>query len=400
MGVDKHFLEFYHLDPSHPFATSDNDVSIVENDIATDVKSGELVHASNGLLFGTSCMLPVLVAVPLDRGIKDYCSLDDLYTRSYIFNMSPTGVSECSNNRVHINSFPLQSTSYLQHPFTFYFCGQHEGMATNDLIENNMLRTYDPPDYLWTGNVLVVKHAAPCTTTIADVLVNVEREDFGLIKVILEWLIARNVDTRLTYPNPHRQLLTFPPVFSADPLRPPHKLFSVRDLREIVFGYCGIKSLFNLALGNFDFYAHVRQFFTSRVHCVLADAFENDAHETFMEALDHFRSFIVGSAAYRIMDPRVNFALTNINIVAVSGWRALWLLTLKDLQCVETYDNPFARDNFSIYTESFQQFLTPKGLLLTLTITKGDCMLPLLIAGDSIAESVAASLCRLMKICL
>ncbi|KAH7870476.1 uncharacterized protein C8R40DRAFT_1073202 [Lentinula edodes] len=177
--------------------------------------------------------------------------------------MSPTGVSECSNNRVHINSFPLQSTSYLQHLFTFYFCGQHERMATNDLIENNMLRTYDPPDYLWTGNVLVVKHAAPCTTTIADVLVNVEREDFGLIKVILEWLIARNVDTRLTYPNPHRQLLTFPPVFSADPLKPPHRLFSVRDLREIVFGYCGIKSLFNLALGNFDFYAHVRQFFTS-----------------------------------------------------------------------------------------------------------------------------------------
>lgn len=128
----------------------------------------------------------MIVSVPLDMGLTQYQSIDDLYTSTYIYRMFRTGLTICDDERVHINRFPIDSDALLPNPFTFYFCGQHDGLEVNNFVERHTLRLVQP-DSLWSGNILVLKHAKPVNNYREDRLVDVDAEDLRVVKIILEW---------------------------------------------------------------------------------------------------------------------------------------------------------------------------------------------------------------------
>ncbi|KAJ3918504.1 hypothetical protein F5877DRAFT_78961 [Lentinula edodes] len=382
-------MQSSYLWPAYAFPTKDEDVSRVETEILADTACGRLKFVATGFLLGTSCTTPIIVSIPVDLGLKSFRTIDDLYTASYIFRLATTGLFVSDHQRVHINRFPIDSDSYLPNPFTFFFCGQHEGMESNNFVENYTVRSAKTRT-VWSGNILVVKHARPFENDLDDRLVDVEGDDLRLLKVIVEWLITKRFDIGyINYPAPERRLIQFPHLRSTRRKSVILPVFGHRDLREIVFRYCGFMTLCCLSTVCTELHAHVSLFFASRVRSVLSFAFDHPSHKPFMKFLHCHQSFIVGSAAYQILDPRVDFPLKNLNIVSTCGAHAEWVRAFIQLGYVEHDVKPRMREEFHRFVESHVAFLSPKGLAITLTVAKGDSISPLLLCGDTTAEAVA-----------
>ncbi|KAJ3886693.1 hypothetical protein GG344DRAFT_81447 [Lentinula edodes] len=331
--------------PGYDFPTYDASVSRVEKHILDDCATGRLHSVASAFLLGTSCSAPLLVSVPLDLGIDSYLSVDDVYTSSYIYKMAyPTFIS-CDHQRVYINRFPLDSDSYLPNPFTILFCTQHQGLEVNHFIEKFTVRTAKP-SVVWTGNILILKHSRPCSDVAEDGLVDVEADDLRLLKPIVEWLITKRFDIGASYyPRPTPYPVVVPPTFVRYHTVPPHPVLDHRDVREYFFGYCGFKTLTIFSAVNAKLRSHVLLFIASRVRSVLSLVFKSSSVTHFMEFLDRHRSFIIGSAAYQILDPRLHYPLDNINIVAVQGMRSEWLNAMSLLDCIEEDVQPIIRDD-------------------------------------------------------
>lgn len=78
-----------------------------------------------------------------------------------------------------------------------------------------------------------------------------------------------------------------------------------------------------------------------------------------MEYLDCYRSFIVGSAAYQVLDPRVNYSVNNLNIVALRGWRCPWTSALRELGCDDLGIRSYPHENFLRFVDSHSEFHSP-----------------------------------------
>ncbi|KAJ3894456.1 hypothetical protein GG344DRAFT_74013 [Lentinula edodes] len=355
----------------------------------TLIMSGRLHSVASAFLLGTSCSAPMLLAVPLDLGINSYLSIDDVYTSSYIYRMTSTSFVACDDHRVHIDKFPLDSDSYLPNPFTFFFCTQHQGLEANHFVERYTLRA-SKPNLLWSGNILIMKHARPCTIVAEDSLIDVDADDLRLLKLIVEWLVSKRFDVGpCHYPSPARSRAVIPPMTARRHTYPPHPVLDHRDVREYIFRYCGFKTLCNYSAADSHLRAHVLLFLASRVRSVLSLIFPASSLTPFMEFLERYQSFIVGSAAYQILDPRLEFSLNNFNIVAVRGWRSAWVNALLQLGCVEDFVQPLIRAPFEQYVESHDVFLSPTGVTITITVASGDSITPLILSGDTTLETVA-----------
>ncbi|KAJ3806159.1 hypothetical protein F5876DRAFT_80993 [Lentinula aff. lateritia] len=371
---DRRFLaDYVVLTPGIPFPTTEKDVTTIEKLLNDDIQSGWLQSPVSAFLLGTGCTAPMIVSVPLDMGLTQYRSIDDLYTSSYIYRMFRTGLTICDDERVHINRFPIDSDALLPNPFTFYFCGQHDGLEVNNFVERHTVRLVQP-DSLWSGNILVLKHAKPVNNYREDRLVNVDAEDLRVVKIILEWLISKRfVSHNALYPAPLRHNLHFPNHSHIASVPSRHPVFASLELRDV----------------NAMMYKHITMFLKSRVSTVLSSAFPPSKHLLFMEYLDRYRSFIVGSAAYQVLDPRVDYTVNNLNIVALRGWRCPWASALGVLGCEELGIRSYPYENFLRFVDSHSVFLSPTGLTITLTIVKGDSITPFLVSGNSTAETVA-----------
>ncbi|KAJ3897535.1 hypothetical protein F5879DRAFT_995894 [Lentinula edodes] len=369
---DRSFLtDYVVLTPGIPFPTTEKDVTTIEKLVIDDIQSGWLQSPVSAFLLGTGCSAPMIVSVPLDLGLSQYRSIDDLYTSCYIYRMFRTGLTICDDERVHISRFPVDSDALLPNPFTFYFCGQHDGLEVNNFVERHTLRLVQP-DSLWSGNILVLKHAKPVNNYREDRLVNVDAEDLRVVKIILEWLISKRFVSH-----------------HIARVRSRHPVFASLELRECIYRYCGIKSLFNLASANAIMYKHITMFLKSRVSSVLSAAFPPSKHLLFMQYLDRYRSFIVGSATYQILDPRLDYTVKNLNIIALRGWRCPWASALRELGCEELGIRSYPYENFLRFVDSHSVFHSPTGLMITVTIVKGDSITPFLVSGNSTAETVA-----------
>ncbi|KAJ4493489.1 hypothetical protein C8J55DRAFT_554925 [Lentinula edodes] len=373
-------MQSSYLWPAYAFPTENEDVSRVKNEIIAETACGRLKSVATGFLLSTSCTTPMIVTIPLDLGLKLFRSIDDLYTASYIFRLATTGLFVSDHQRVHINRFPIDSDSYLANPFTFSFCGQHEGMESNNFVENYTVRSAKITT-VWSGNILIVKHARPIQNDLGNCLVDVEGDDLLITKQF-------NIGY-INYPPPERRLIQFPYLRSTRRKSIALPVFGHRDLREIVFRYCSFVYLSRLSTVCTELHRYVSMFFGSRVRTVLSFAFDHPLHKPFMKFLDRYQSFIVGSGAYQILDPHVNFRLNNLNIVAVCGSHSQWVNAFLQLGCVVHDVKPRMREELHRFVDSHICFLTPKGLPITLTVAKGDSISPLFLCGYTTAEAVA-----------
>lgn len=223
-----------------------------------------------------------------------------------------------------------------------------------------------------------MKHARPFENDLDDRLVDVEGDDLRLLKDIVEWfvlschlflclmfhhsrLITKRFDIGyINYPAPERRLIQFPHLRSTRRKSVILPVFGHRDLREIVFRYCGFMTLCCLSTVCTELHAHVSLFFASHVRSVLSFAFDHPSHKPFMKFLHRHQSFIVGSAAYQILDPRVDFPLKNLNIVSTCGAHAEWVRAFIQLGCVEHDVKPRMREEFHRFVGSHVAFLSPK----------------------------------------
>ncbi|KAJ3804721.1 hypothetical protein F5876DRAFT_82699 [Lentinula aff. lateritia] len=108
-----------------------------------------------------------------------------------------------------------------------------------------------------------------------------------------------------------------------------------------------------------------------------------------MEYLDSTHPFIIGSAAYQILDPCVDYRLDNINVVTVQGMRSQWVKAMLQLGCIEDVTRLIIRVNFEEYIDTYDTFLSPKGVTITITVASGNSITPLILCGDTTLESVA-----------
>ncbi|KAJ3770928.1 hypothetical protein FB446DRAFT_705026 [Lentinula raphanica] len=166
-------------------------------------------------------------------------------------------------------------------------------------------------------SVLVIKHS--CNT-----FAEMEKSDWGLVKVILEWLVDNcHLYGNITPPpmttplilSPMPSLLDSPSCLGKSPdtldINIHSPLFRIRNLRWNLFEHTGIISLFKMF----------------SMCSALHKAFDPKLHTKFMKVLNRFEGKTGGSAAYSVADPFSTLAVNDINILvpcilgAFQGWK-------------------------------------------------------------------------------
>ncbi|KAJ3919781.1 hypothetical protein F5877DRAFT_66305 [Lentinula edodes] len=234
---------------------------------------------------------------------------------------------------------------------------------------------------LFCGNLLVVKHSRVTSFEPNFDLTDITLEDYSLVKPIMEWLVEG-------VPTASSSVYPYPPVTR---LRMPLPLFAdiLRPFTPMESFFRQADDMLSLARVNQQLASYVRALYCARMRAILRLAFRDSMHKNFCFRLESNHSYIGGSAAYWIIDKDATYAVTNINVLAPCGTQDNWSKWLLSVGSRELFSHGFNRENFMSYANSFRVFLTPNGILLTISESLSSSVMPLLLSGDSTAEAVA-----------
>ncbi|KAJ3832121.1 hypothetical protein F5878DRAFT_666856 [Lentinula raphanica] len=381
--------------------TRPSDVQKIDERVQEWVENGRYASSVRGMMIGTSCDKPYLVNVPVDLGISNYHSVDDLNVRPYMWMTNEPEFKSFIRNREHVDRFPLNARSALDHPFTFFFEEDTTPAGSNKLIRK--LGTPYETDTVDTmrGNVIVLKH------TNNGNIDNIGMEDWPLVKVILEWLVGH----RGLYINtcPHGLTKAQTNVYSRPalhedyslpvdsrsspqtyPIHLLHQILRIRDLRLTFFENTGVLTLFALGATCSTMRTWVQAFYRGRVTRLLSNVFPVPRHIEFFDVLHSHHSRIGGSFAYAVVDPSSVFIPNNINILSPFGKGDSFCDILLDRWgCTLVTDGPTREPVSSDFFEPRTIYMkTPQGYSITITESDDFSLMSLMLTGYTTAECV------------
>ncbi|KAJ3772900.1 hypothetical protein FB446DRAFT_788305 [Lentinula raphanica] len=383
-------------------ALTSRDLRRIVKCVADKIDNNLYSSSALALFVGNWCDTPVLVPAPVVPGVQFWRSVDELDVRMYIWTSNQPGLKNCNLNRIHVDRFPPSADTALKRPLTFYFEPENTPTSRSVLMRRKVRPYPGLPVPPLRGNVLVIKHDR-------EGVVDMEKKDWPLVKVILEWLMVHRGD----YADVR------PPIFATPYLLRPivenqcairdhsqenqasirhatnalrrHPLWRVLDLRWTVFESMGILTLFSLSGTCRTMRRWVRAFYRARVSRMLSNAFEDKHHAAFLDTLEEFDGKIGGSAAYSVADPCAPIVPNDINIMVPYGsGRSLCCELKTEFGCTgQTAGNEdLIRDRFDTWLNNFYVLHTPMGFKLTISESETSSHLPLMLAGYSTAECV------------
>ncbi|KAJ3719274.1 hypothetical protein C8R42DRAFT_643540 [Lentinula raphanica] len=357
-----------------------------------DPSTGIYPDSVQGLVIGTFSTYPTLVHIPVDAGVDDYQSIDDLDVRMYMWKSRKPSINSCCLNRFHVDHFPAQASSGLKHPYTFYFEESSSPAAFNKFIRDNILPYDFRPVPSLRGNVVIVKH----TNGVID---DMTLQDWPLVEVILEWMTEHRWQFSDSCPNeiPKGK----PPVkplgdASSDIANPTSGIVTVSlqslldklDLCWTIFEHTPVLSLFALGATCSNIRASVQAFYRGRVIHMMATVFEAGRHSQFLQVIDHFGSRIGGSLAYRVVDPTATFTPNDLNILTPFGKAERLCEELTSVwDCVLGPGLPRVNRAGPDFCPGDTYYLkSPLGFPITITESYDDSIVPLMLTGFTTAE--------------
>ena len=135
----------------------------------------------NALLYGTECQSVWTVPLPLDYGMTDMMSIDDLVTDWWLKG-GPLGgrwgnnLADLSLSRFTISHFPTLPSLLLDHAYTVL-------RPELPLFKNRLLEACFGPQCRWRGDLRIVKHIRADNSKI----MHMAYEDLALVDLILKW---------------------------------------------------------------------------------------------------------------------------------------------------------------------------------------------------------------------
>lgn len=139
-------------------------------------------HKSFGaIVYGTECSKPWNVPLPLDHGINDMVSLDDLATDWWLKGGNLGGITgnnlaDLSKSRFTITCIPTNPPVHLHNAYTVF-------RPELPLLTNILLATKFKYSGGWKGELLIVKHPGHDLTQITDVAT----EDEEIVHTVVDW---------------------------------------------------------------------------------------------------------------------------------------------------------------------------------------------------------------------
>ncbi|KAJ3715040.1 hypothetical protein C8R42DRAFT_725986 [Lentinula raphanica] len=117
--------------------TSSADLIKINDRVLEWLQNGIYPDSVQGLAIGTFGTSPSLVHIPVDGGIDNYQSIDDLDVRMYMWKSRKPSFNSCCLNQFHVDRFPAQASTALKHAYTFYFEESSSPAAFNKFIRDN-----------------------------------------------------------------------------------------------------------------------------------------------------------------------------------------------------------------------------------------------------------------------
>ncbi|KAJ4491592.1 hypothetical protein C8J55DRAFT_557156 [Lentinula edodes] len=373
--------------------TRNEDILCIRREICKLIKAQKLKAQVEGLLLGNGCDDPILVHIPLDSGISSFSSVDDLYIKPFIVPEEPTGIYAQDIRRRYVNRFPFDCPSLLCHAFTFFYCDQMGPFAHNRVLQKRLLiEEPEEPTFTipWRGNILVVKHGR--TDSGANLgVVDINMHDFVLVLPMIQWLCSKDMECPGTT-SPNAEIYRLP--LSLYNLLPHEKYMCSRDkafnspyVRDLILSQCGPVTVFAYGSCNRSARMQVQMFFSSRVRKVLSRFLPKAQHSKFMDALEDYSCFIVGSVATAVVYPRAVFIPTDLNIIAPLGSFCRMKSVLMKLSLAIGTQNAI-KYHHRAWANDFVTLTTSQGLHVTITESMSKSILPLMISGDTSVECV------------
>ncbi|KAJ3885052.1 hypothetical protein GG344DRAFT_83173 [Lentinula edodes] len=342
------------------YHTSDELVSSATRRLSSAIESNIYKGSVHGLLIGTYCSTPYRVPVPLRVKLCD-ATISDVDYSPYIYKCDTSGWYYNLADSCHISKFPVESTTYLSNAYTFIHSSNDTLESQNLLINMSALHVQNH-NLLWFGNVLILKHSNHATTG-GRQLADLNKEEYWIIKPILEWLVSINFSLKIIVRNDPQPITT---LFRSMPTGSKSTSCSARntvlhnvELLHMIMGFCGTVSLATLACSCQTMHTIVQNFYTARMSVVIGTAFSEEVvHARLLNMLEDQRSFLGGSAAFWFSNPCSTFKFDNINILAPLGMHTAWKAFFVSLGCITTtFEN--GREEFNMQTNSSCHFLSP-----------------------------------------
>ncbi|KAJ3840145.1 hypothetical protein EV361DRAFT_950478 [Lentinula raphanica] len=381
--------------------TTTADVKKIDRHVQKALKNGIYKFSVKGIVLGTACEAPYIVHIPLDLGLDNFHSIDDLNVRPYLWMTNEPEFKSFDRNREHVDRFPLDARTALNNPYTFFFEEGTTRAATNRLIRNSGIPYFEDSVETLRGNVLVVKHKSD------GKLDDMDNSDWPLVKVILEWMVGHRLNYLDTCPHGmmkpitiHRTGPGLPEVTSLTIFTPAEPyprsaellqtIYRIRDLRLTMFEHTGAVSLFAMAATCSTMRTWIQSFYRSRVRRLFARAFHPGRLLEFFDLLDSFQSRIGGSFAYAAVDPTSTFIPKDLNIlVPEGGAEAFQDALVENWGCSVEPTRPKRKSpSTDVFASRTMYLQTPLGFSITLTESDGASLLPLMLTGYTTAECV------------
>ncbi|KAJ3824620.1 hypothetical protein F5880DRAFT_1558463 [Lentinula raphanica] len=389
----------YSIFPLMRLRTTPRDVERINEHVQDWIKNGLYAGSVIGTVIGTACDGPMLVHIPVDLGINNLRSIDDLNVRPYMWMPNSPEFKSYERNREHVNHFPTDAATALDHPFTFYFEENSSRAANNNLIRKaGVPYDYNPVPSV-RGNVLIVKHNRDGS------MENMVEEDWMLVKVILEWIVANRWNYTATclhgIPKPLTVIRSIPAVHEAPPgalfkspipshIRLLERILYIRDLRLTLFANTGVVTLFALGATCSTLRTWVQAFYRTRAKHLLDKVFPGLPIEDFFELLNLNEARIGGSFAYAIVDPTSIFTPRDLNILSPTAkGDSLRDMLVAEWKCTREPDEPNRPTPNNDDDPEWTMYLrSASGYTITITESDDRSLLPLMLTGYSTAECV------------